>query len=146
MPVKCEEYGKICVMAPDGDFAGADVATARALATDRIENRQIVQFVLDLEKSPFIDSEGLEALLWLKRQCEDRFGQLKLAAADENVKKILEITQANAQATFEFAQSLMACRTPQDFIKLTQDYTRDQIERFQRQATELTELARSQGK
>jgi hypothetical protein len=61
-------------------------------------------------------------------------------------KKILEITQANAQASFDFAQSLMACRTPQDFIKLTQDYTRDQIERFQRQATELVELARSQSK
>ena len=60
-------------------------------------------------------------------------------------KKILEITQANAQATFDFAQSLMACRSPPDFIKLTQDYTRDQIERFQRQAAELTELAR-QGK
>lgn len=61
-------------------------------------------------------------------------------------KKILEITQANAQATFEFAQSLMSCRTPADLIKLTQDYTREQVERFQRQASELTDLAKSQGK
>jgi anti-anti-sigma factor len=58
-----------------------------------IDNRQIVQFVVDFEKSGFLDSEGLEGLLWLKRQCEDRFGQLKLAALDENVRKILEITR-----------------------------------------------------
>jgi anti-sigma B factor antagonist len=104
MPVKCEEYNKICVMTPDGDLAGDDVANARAVASDRIENRQIVQFVLDLEKTPFIDSEGLEALLWLKRQCEDRFGQLKLAAPDENVKKILEITRLEHR--FECAADL----------------------------------------
>ena len=93
MPVKCEEYNMVCVMTLIGDFAADDVANARALANDRIENRQIVQFVLDFEKSEFVDSEGLEALLWLKRQCEDRFGQLKLAGLDENVKKILEITR-----------------------------------------------------
>ena len=104
MPVKCEEYNKICVMTADGDLAGDDVANVRALATDRIENRQIVQFVLDLEKTPFVDSEGLEALLWLKRQCEDRFGQLKLAAPDENVRKILEITRLEHR--FECAADL----------------------------------------
>ncbi len=65
----------------------------RKAAEDLIDHRQIVDFVIDLEKSSFIDSEGLEALLWIKRKCEDLFGQLKLAAADENVKKILEITR-----------------------------------------------------
>jgi anti-anti-sigma factor len=91
--VKCEEYNHVCVLTIDGDFAGDEVASARASAENLIENRQIVQFVVDFEKSGFVDSEGLEALLWLKRQCEDRFGQLKLAALDENLKKILEITR-----------------------------------------------------
>lgn len=93
MPVKCEEYNKVCVMTLDGDFIGDDISAARKSAETVIENRQIVQFVLDFEKSGFLDSEGLETLLWLKRQCEDRFGQLKLAAADENVRKILEMTR-----------------------------------------------------
>ncbi len=93
MPVKCEEYNKVCVMTLDGDLATDEVATTRATASNLIENRQIVQFVLDFEKCGFVDSEGLEALLWLKHECEHRFGQLKLAALDENVKKILEITR-----------------------------------------------------
>lgn len=93
MAVKCEEYNKVCVMTLDGDFLGEDVSAARKAAETVIDTKQIVQFVIDFEKSGFADSEGLEALIWLKRQCEDRFGQIKLAALDENMKKILEMTR-----------------------------------------------------
>lgn len=93
MPVKCEEYNGACVMSVVGDFAGDAVAPTRKQAEDLIDQRRIVDFVFDLEKSPFIDSEGLEALLGIKRKCEDLFGQLKLASVDENVKKILEVTR-----------------------------------------------------
>jgi hypothetical protein len=60
-------------------------------------------------------------------------------------RKILEITQANAQAAFEFGKDLMGCRAPEDFMKLTQDYTKKQVEAFQQQAKELMELARKSG-
>jgi anti-anti-sigma factor len=93
VPVKCEEYNKICVMTLDGDFVGEDIAAARKAVEHTIDNRQIVQFVIDFEKSGFVDSEGLEALLGLKRRCEEHFGQLKFAALDENLRKILEITR-----------------------------------------------------
>jgi anti-anti-sigma factor len=93
MSVKLEEYDGVCVLSVNGDLAGEDVASARKLVTEFIDNRQISDFVVDLEKTPFIDSEGLETLLWIKRRCEDLFGQFKLAAADENVKKILEVTR-----------------------------------------------------
>ena len=93
MPIACEEYNKVCVMTLSGDFMGEDVAQARKIVEDQIDHRQIVHFVLDFEKAAFIDSEGLEALLWVKRKCEDLFGQVKLAALDENVKTILEVTR-----------------------------------------------------
>jgi anti-anti-sigma factor len=93
MPVKLEEYDGVCVLSATGDLAGEDVASARKMAEEFIERRQISDFVIDLEKTSFIDSEGLECLLWIKRRCEDLFGQFKLAAADENVKKILEVTR-----------------------------------------------------
>ena len=60
-------------------------------------------------------------------------------------KKILEITQANAQAAFEFGKALMGCRTPEDFMRETQDYTKRQVETFQQQAKELMDLARKAG-
>jgi anti-anti-sigma factor len=93
MPVKLEEYDGVCVLSATGDFTGDDVTAARKVASEFIEHRQIADFVVDLEKTAFIDSEGLETLLWIKRRCEDLFGQFKLAAADENVKKILEVTR-----------------------------------------------------
>jgi anti-anti-sigma factor len=106
MPVKLEEYDGVCVLCATGEFTGEDVASARRLATEFIEHRQICDFVVDLEKAPFIDSEGLETLLWIKRRCEDLFGQFKLAAADENVRKILEVTRLGRR--FENASDVPA--------------------------------------
>jgi anti-anti-sigma factor len=80
-------------MSLDGDFAGDDINAARKAFENLLEKKQIVDFVLDFEKSGFVDSEGLELLLWMKRKCEDLFGQIKLASLDENLKKILEITR-----------------------------------------------------
>jgi anti-anti-sigma factor len=93
MPLKCEDYNNVCVMSLDGDLSGDAIADVRKTVEERIDTRQIVDFVLDFEKSGFFDSEGLEALLWLKRKSEDLFGQLKLVNLDENCKKILEITR-----------------------------------------------------
>ena len=60
-------------------------------------------------------------------------------------KKILEFAQANAQASFQFTSDLMACRTPADFLRLTQEQSKKQLETFQQQAKELMQLAKSPG-
>ena len=93
MPVHCDEYNQVCVMSIDGDLAGEACAQARKDAEQRVEQRHLVDFVVDLEKCGFIDSEGLETLLWLKRRAEELFGQIKLVHLDENCRKILEITR-----------------------------------------------------
>jgi len=93
MPMKCEDYGTVCVVALDGDLSGDASKEVRKQAEERIENNRIVDFVVDFEKTDFIDSEGLETLLWLKRRCEDLFGQIKLVNLDDNCRKILEITR-----------------------------------------------------
>ena len=93
MPLKCEDYNQVCVMTLSGDFIGPEIEPARKAFEERLEKRQIVDFVVDLEKTDFIDSEGIELLLSMKRRCEELFGQVKLAALDENIKKILEITR-----------------------------------------------------
>jgi anti-anti-sigma factor len=93
MPLKSEDYNNVCVISIDGDLAGSANEAVRKTAEERIDHRQIVDFVIDFEKGTFFDSEGLETLLWLKRRSEDLFGQLKLAALDENCQKILEITR-----------------------------------------------------
>ena len=93
MAIKCEDYNNVCVMALDGDLVGDANEAIKKIAEERVDQKQIVDFVIDFEKAGFFDSEGLETLLWLKRRAEDLFGQLKLVNLDENCKKILEITR-----------------------------------------------------
>jgi anti-anti-sigma factor len=93
MPIKSEDYNNVCVVSLDGDLTAEANQAVRQVADERIDQKQVVDFVLDFEKAGFFDSEGLETLLWLKRRCEDLFGQLKLVNLDENCKKILEITR-----------------------------------------------------
>ena len=93
MSIKCEDYNNVCVMTLDADLSGEANEAVRKLAEERVDQKQIVDFVIDFEKAGFFDSEGLETLLWLKRRSEDLFGQLKLVNLDDNCKKILEITR-----------------------------------------------------
>jgi|SRR2546422_8219478 len=93
MPIKSEDYGNVCVIALDGDLTGDASKDLRKQAEERVEHQRIVDFVVDFEKVGFIDSEGLETLLWLKRRSEDLFGQIKLVNLDDNCRKVLEITR-----------------------------------------------------
>lgn len=43
----------------------------------------------------------------------------------------------------EFGAALMTCREPADFTRITQDYTKRQMEAFQKQAQGLMSLAQS---
>jgi len=93
MPVKTEEYNQICVIALVGDLSGENSEATRRSVEEHIDQRQIVDFVVDFEKTDFLDSEGLETLLWIKRRSEDLFGQMKVCNLDETCRKILEITR-----------------------------------------------------
>jgi anti-anti-sigma factor len=93
MAVKCDEYNGVCVLSVEGDLTTEAGAQIRRHAEEGIEQRHVVDFVVDMEKTGFVDSEGLETLLWLKRRCDDLFGRVKLATVEENCRKILEITR-----------------------------------------------------
>ncbi len=93
MPVRCDEFNQICVIAIDGELSGDTCGVARAAIEEKVAAHHMADFIVDLEKCAFIDSEGLETLLWAKRKCEDLFGQFRLTGADENCRKILEITR-----------------------------------------------------
>ena len=93
MSIKCDEYNQVCVITLGGDFVGEDSEQARKSVEELIDKRQIVDFVFDFAKAGFVDSDGLETLLQVKRRCEELFGQIKLANLDENCRKILEMTR-----------------------------------------------------
>lgn len=69
--VKCEEYSQVCVIEVQGDLLAETAAAAKKALEDHVEQRKIVDFVVDFQKCPFIDSDGLESLLWMKRRCDE---------------------------------------------------------------------------
>jgi anti-anti-sigma factor len=93
MPVTTQDYERVCVIGLQGDFTGDEPAMVRKLVEEALNNRQVVDFVVDLSNSGFIDSPGLETLLWMKRRSEQLFGRVKLIHLDDNCRKILEMTR-----------------------------------------------------
>jgi phasin len=51
--------------------------------------------------------------------------------------KILEFTQTNTKAAFDFTQKLMGVKSPSEFIELWTEHTRKQFETLTEQAKEV---------
>jgi phasin len=57
--------------------------------------------------------------------------------------KVLEFTQVNSSAAFDYAGELLNVRSPSDFIKLSTQHARQQFDVLSGQIKELVELSRS---
>ena len=55
--------------------------------------------------------------------------------------KVLEFTHANTKSHVEFLQELAAVKSPSEFLELTTNHTRNQLEKMAEQAKQLTALA-----
>jgi anti-sigma B factor antagonist len=93
MPCKVDEYDNAAVLTPTLDLAGDEVGELRKRVDDLIDHKQRVDLVVDLENCSFVDSEGLELLLEIRRRCDELFGQMRMVGLDENLKKVLEMTR-----------------------------------------------------
>jgi phasin len=54
--------------------------------------------------------------------------------------KMIDITQTNAEAAFDFARKLATAKTPSEFMELWMTHAQKQFEKLSEQTTELTEL------
>src|SRR3984885_6909084 len=55
--------------------------------------------------------------------------------------KLLEFAQTNSKVAFDFAQKLLAVKSPSEFIELSTEHARKQFEVLTEQTKELTALA-----
>ena len=99
--ITSDEYNGVCVLNIDGDLAGEGCAALRKLVETTIDLKQIVSFAVDLAKCPFIDSEGLQTLLWLKGRSDDLFGMMKVVGPDEHCRTIFAMTRLDARLDIE---------------------------------------------
>ncbi|MBX2845834.1 MAG: STAS domain-containing protein [Saprospiraceae bacterium] len=74
--------------------------------------------VLDLSEVSFVDSSGLSAILVAHRLCKDAGGTFIIAAPQENVKRLITISQLDSILT-----SVPSVQEAADYIKM------DELER-----------------
>ncbi|MDD5134190.1 MAG: STAS domain-containing protein [Phycisphaerae bacterium] len=96
MKIKHQEYNNITVVELQGEFVEEFCKTFQGQMAELIR-ADMAGIVLDMSKTPFIDSKGLEQLLWLRDYCHDNKSQLKLAGLDDNIAKILELTRMDSK-------------------------------------------------
>ena len=107
MSIKTQDYNDVTVVELQGELGSEINETLRKTISNIIQspfsenlNRERLStsipktgIVLDMSKVGFIDSVGLECLLWARDYGDENNCQLRLAGLDENCRKILEITR-----------------------------------------------------
>ena len=91
MRINTQNYNDVTVIELQGEV-DVDVSDLlKETVTSTVASHRM-RIVLDMTNVSFVDSQGLELLLWVRQYCRQKKAQLSLAGLDENLEKILEIT------------------------------------------------------
>lgn len=96
MRIKTQDYNGVTVVELQGELDGDFVELFQQTITQTVA-RDRTGIVVDMSAVGFIDSKGLEQLLWARDYCDENTCEFRLAGLDENCTKILEITRLNTQ-------------------------------------------------
>jgi anti-anti-sigma factor len=94
--ISAESYGHAVILILKGDLVEDSIAAFRKAVDHQLENKDVVDIVVNLHDVPFVDSAALENLLDLQDQLAERMGQVRLVKCHPDVRKILEITRLDA--------------------------------------------------
>jgi anti-sigma B factor antagonist len=92
MKLSYEDHAAITVLTVSGDLTADQVDALRRSIQDRF-TAGVRDVVLNLEYLTFVDSAGLETLLWVVEAAAKRGGQVRLVKPDTTVSKILEVSR-----------------------------------------------------
>ncbi|UCG59912.1 MAG: STAS domain-containing protein [Phycisphaerales bacterium] len=96
MKIDTQDYNDVTVVELQGELDADFTELLRNTITGVVERRRR-GIVIDLNAVGFIDSKGLELLLWVRDYCNQNKSQLRLAGLDENCEKILEVTRLETE-------------------------------------------------
>jgi anti-sigma B factor antagonist len=92
MKIKVQDYEGVSVVDLQGEL-DSDVAEMFANTISDLIAKSRTGIVLDMRDIVFIDSKGLEKLLWARDYCSQNRRAFRMAGLDDNCRKILEITR-----------------------------------------------------
>ncbi len=92
MKIKTQDYNEVAVVEMQGELNIDSIEPFKNTISNIIATHK-AGIVLDMSNVGFIDSAGLEQLLYIRDDCNDNNCQLRLAGLDETLMKILEVTR-----------------------------------------------------
>jgi anti-anti-sigma factor len=96
MRIKTQDYNGVTVVELQGELDGDFIELLQKTITETVAQGR-TGIVVDMSAVGFIDSKGLEQLLWSRDYCDENRCEFRLAGLDENCEKILEITRLDGQ-------------------------------------------------
>jgi anti-sigma B factor antagonist len=94
---------RITILRMEGELTLDELEPLRKLVVDQL-GANCYDFVVDLSAVDFVDSKGLETLLWVREQSADRLGQVRLVSPSATVRQILRMTRLDRD--FETHQTI----------------------------------------
>ena len=96
MKIKIQDHNDVTIAELMGDLDSESSAQLKNLVCDLVRENK-VGIILEMANIAFIDSEGLERLLWARDYCNENTCQLRLAGLDENCSEILMVTRLDKE-------------------------------------------------
>lgn len=96
MKIDYQDKGPVTVLSIRGDLSVEETDRFQREVLEKMD-QQIRDFVLNFESLDFIDSRGLETLLWLQEKTAELLGQVRIAGCPEHIQKVLEVTRLDTR-------------------------------------------------
>ena len=91
MRIHEQRKGAVTVLRPEGPLTGDDAGELKGRLMEA-QRDSLGRFVLDASSIPLVDSKGLEALVEVTEEMAQSGKALKLCAANETLRQVLELT------------------------------------------------------
>lgn len=92
MEISEQRHGAVMVAKPEGALVEDDVGVFRE-RLEQLHAQTMGRVVVDFSGVPFVDSNGLEALLTVTEQMAQQGRALRLCGVNETVREVLELTE-----------------------------------------------------
>jgi len=91
MKITEQRQGAVIVLKPEGALVEQEAAAFKHRLLQTL-GASLGRFVVDLSAVPFVDSQGLEALVEMSEELGKSGQSLRLCAANKTIREVLELT------------------------------------------------------